>query len=890
MAEPGSGEFSRRDFVALSGLTLGAAIAPSTVMAGSGASIAILVDLDDPAASSRPVAWGLSRLRAALTARGATVTLIPGAPADHTVRIARQVDAGLEDVRLASPDLAQTQVTSGGPRGLVYGLLELAERVEASDDPVAALRLPQPLSEQPASRVRSLLRAFCSKVEDPAWFYDTDGWSRYLDLIVASRFNRVQMAFGFGWDFPRGVTEDYFHFAYPYLVQPAGYDVRVEPLGPGERERNLDLLKYVTREAGTRGLDFQLGVWTHAYQWTDSPQAQHRIVGLTPQTHAPYCRDALAMLLRECPDITGVSMRVHGESGVPEGSYDFWRTVFQAIATCPRPLEIDMHAKGINQIMIDIAAATGKAVKVSPKFSAEHQGLGYHQADIRAQEIPHPEDNETGVFNQSNGPRRFTRYGYADLYQEGRQYDILHRRWPGTQRHTLNGDPAQAAAYGRAAHFCDAAGLEICEPLTFKGRNDSGRPWGRLAYVDSAMAPAGGDWSKFAYSYRLWGRTLYHPEADPEAWRRTLRLEFGAAAEPLERAMGEASRILLLFTTAHCYTPSNRLSLYEIYTNLPIVIGSQKAYEQDTPAPYCAATVSPLDPELFCSARDHVDTLLGTSGSPRYSPVEAAAWMEGFAISARSALDEARLSVGERRGPAFRRWEEDILIQIGLGLFFADKFRATVLYEIFLRTGDMGAGVQAVTCYQAARDAWAAMAERAKAVYQPDLSYGAPDFERLHWSARIPAFDRDLQAMRDAVGAGADAKPLTDPKVRTAVAAATATAPRWSAACRHAPAEHFRPGAALALALEAPGEVERVELRYRHVNHGERWLSAPMRRSGAVHRGVIPAEYTASPFPLQYYFILHGAAPAPTFYPAFNATLSNQPYFAIWRRGLASQT
>ena len=80
-----------------------------------------------------------------------------------------------------------------------------------------------------------MLRAFCSKVEDPVWFYDKDGWSRYLDLIAASRFNRVQMAFGFGWDFPREVTEDYFHFAYPFLVQPAGYDVRVEPLEPGER-------------------------------------------------------------------------------------------------------------------------------------------------------------------------------------------------------------------------------------------------------------------------------------------------------------------------------------------------------------------------------------------------------------------------------------------------------------------------------------------------------------------------------------------------------------------------------------------------------------------------------------------------------------------------------
>jgi len=875
----------RRDFLRLAGLGLGAGGIALPLEAAAGETVAIALDMGNPAAGSRPVAWALGRLREALARKGVTARLYrPGMEA-YRLRVALAAGAGDEDVRLSSPNPSETLVASGGARGLVYGLLELAERVEASADPMAALRLAQPVMEQPASRVRGVLRAFCSKVEDPQWFYDKDGWSRYLDLLVASRFNRVQMAFGFGWDFPRGVTEDYFHFVYPYLVEVPGYDVRVEPLAPGERARNFELLQFITREAGLRGLDFQLGIWTHAYKWVDSPTAQHRVVGLTDDRHAAYCRDALALLLRECPDITGVTMRVHGESGIPEGSYDFWRTVFDAIRHCPRPLEIDMHAKGINQVMIDMAAATGKAVKVSPKFSAEHQGLGYHQADIRAQEIPNPADDESGTFNQSNGPRRFTRYGYADLYQEGRKYGILHRRWPGTQRHTLNGDPAQAAAYGRAAAFCDSSGLEICEPLTFKGRNDSGRPWGRLAYIDRSLEPAGGDWSKFTYSYRLWGRTLYNPDAQPEAWQRGLQAEFGAAAPALERAMGHASRILLLFTTAHCYTPSNRLSLYEIYTNLPIVIGSEPAYEKDTPAPYCSATVSPLDPQLFSSARDHVAELLGKARSPRYSPAEVAGWMEAWATGAAKALEEARTAAPDRRSPAFRRWEEDILIQIGLGRFFADRFRATMLYEIYLETGDATAGAGAIRRYQAARDAWAAMAERAKTVYQPDLSYGAPDFERLHWAARIPAFDRDLQAMRDAVMAGPDSKPLRDPVVRSAVSAVTGSEARWTADWHHSPVERFRPGADLAIAMTGGSALEGAELWYRHVNHGERWRSMPMRldEKGA-YRAAIPGAYTRSPFPLQYYVVLRRPQAAPVFLAGFNETLSNQPYFAVWER------
>ena len=92
---------------------------------------------------------------------------------------------------------------------------------------------------------------------------------------------------------------------------------------------------------------------------------------------------SLAILLKECPQIQGLTLRVHGESGIPEGSYPFWKTLFEAISGCGRRIEIDMHAKGVNQIMIDMASDTGMPVKLGAKYSAEHQSLGYNQADIR---------------------------------------------------------------------------------------------------------------------------------------------------------------------------------------------------------------------------------------------------------------------------------------------------------------------------------------------------------------------------------------------------------------------------------------------------------------------------------------------------------------------------
>ena len=45
-----------------------------------------------------------------------------------------------------------------------------------------------------------------------------------------------------------------------------------------------------------------------------------------------------------------------------------------------------MHAKGMDQTMLDLGVATGLPLKISPKYWAEHMGMPYMQADIREQE------------------------------------------------------------------------------------------------------------------------------------------------------------------------------------------------------------------------------------------------------------------------------------------------------------------------------------------------------------------------------------------------------------------------------------------------------------------------------------------------------------------------
>jgi hypothetical protein len=890
---PISLRLQRRNFLKLMGAVPAAEIAPAWAASGA---VSFLQEEDGPAASL-PVAKARTKLQAALAAHGVTLNIVhdigsakglvilaatpnapwaagfpppaPGWTSPDCLRLVPGEVGGHPALLLSAIDV----------RGFVYGLHEMAERVEFGG-PVA-LHLSERIEETSPNRVRSVARAFLSEIEDKAWFYDRDGWRAYLDMLVAARFNRFNFALGFGYDFPKGVTGDYLHFPYPYLVEVPGYHVTIAPaLAPGERKKNLDTLKFIAAEAGARGLDFQLGLWTHAWQWTDSPHSDHVISGLSAGGQADwaqgaaYSRDALAILLKECPQITGITLRVHGESGVPEGSYPFWQTLLEAIAKCGRKVEIDMHAKGINQIMIDMAVGTGQPVKVGPKYAAEHQSLGYHQADIRELEIPTPARMEQGVFNVSNGERRFTRYGYADLYQEGRSFDILYRLWPGTQKHLLSADPALAAALGRSANFCGAAGLEICEPLTFKGREGSGHPGGRNATLGADEAK---DWRKFAESYRLWGRLLYNPEATPDAWRRSLARQFGAGAGAAERALATASRILPLLTSAHLASASNHAFWPEMYTNQPIVDGASTVPYTDTPQPRVFANVSPLDPQLFSTIAEHADDLLAKRANPKYSPMEVALWLGQLAEEADHALAE----FGTPTAPRMLRLVDDVVIQIGIARFFAAKLLAGVFFALWQKSSNADAGrymaAAAIGQYNQAYSVWEKMAVRAKSVYAADVSYGEIPQRRGHWSDRLAAIGADLAAMKAAVAAKHGNEPL--PTVSGPVGIAT----RPAVALHHTAPERFTPGADLPLALITGGGVA-VDLFYRHVNHGERWRSLGMTEFGDGMRAAIPSSYTNSPYPLQYYFVLRNETQA-WMYPGFNATLSNQPYYAVWKRG-----
>ncbi|MGE5125388.1 MAG: hypothetical protein ACM3PV_03795 [Betaproteobacteria bacterium] len=861
--------------------------------------MSIVLDAAHGRAATSPVRWAAEHLQQSLGARGMpsrVVARMGDAAAGDVVVVVADPRSAAGEPALAFSDEAFA-ITQGGiaghsavlvrardPRGYVYALTELADRVALSDDPATALAGVE-VRGRPANAIRSCMRLFCSDVEDKAWFRDREFWTGYLTMLVAQRFNRFNLSFGLGYDFTTGIRDAYLHFSYPFLVAVPGYDVRATNLPDSERAANLETLRFISEQAALRGLQFQLGLWTHAYQWTDSPDANHRIEGLTPERLGPYCRDALTLLLRECPDISGLTIRTHGESGIGEGSYELWRMVFEGARRSGRPVELDLHAKGIDRTMIDVALQTGLPVVISPKFWAEHMGLPYHQAWIRPTELPERERGE-GLFARSAGARSFLRYGYGDLLDERRRYKILHRIWPGTQRVLLWGDPEFAAAYARSAGFCGTQGAELMEPLSFKGRKGSGRKGPRTGYADASLVTRY-DYEKYLYTYRLWGRLLYDPDAPAESWQRLLRRQYGTAAAAVEASLAASSRILPLLTTAHAPSAANNHWWPEMPVHMSILDASRPEPFTDTPVPRRFGTVSPLDPQLFASADDFARELFEGAPSGRYTPAEVAVALDRLADEAAGPLQQALTRTltrpPDRTGAAFRRFVVDTTVQVELGRFFAAKLRAACLYALFERTQDPGILASAIESYSRALEVWTRIAGVTKGEYVDDVTYGPEWYQRGHWADRLEALERDCAAMAALRTPG----PLAGAETERGLAwarAVLAPAERPRPAVRHTPPQSFDRGRPVAIELEVSG-VEAGRLRYRRTNQAEPWQAEATVHEGGVWRATIPAAYTDSAFPLQYYFELATATPAAVVLcPGFDANWSNAPYWVVRQR------
>lgn len=853
--------------------------------------------------------YGLARLEAALgahgivTARGGTTlrcadgwtiaTGTPGAGDALPLLSAAGVSPPIEPEALCirrltdAGDGRRLVVYGADERGLLYALVDVARQVELSGRATEPLLDVSEALERPALAVRGVFKFYYQTDNDDAWFHSREFWDCYLGMLVAARYNAFTLVYG--GDTPL--------VQYPFIVQVPGYEhVRVAGLPNEERARTLESLRFISSLAASRGVAFGLALWGHGLE-TDfrSPWGytgsvarpphykHHEIIGLTEADLRPYCAAAIGTVLRECPEIARIQLRLNDEAGLPTDELDdLWSTVFAGVVAGGRPVQLDLRAKGSTDPVIRAALAVDPAAFISTKYTTEHMGLPYHPAQVQRRERPTPPAPPgEPPCRAPDGPR----YGYGALLRHPLRYGFVWQLWSfGTQRPLTWGDPGYAACFARSATLIGGGGIEVGSLLGYQGHWHAAGTYRLL--VDPRLDFARWEEERYWYFYLLFGRLGYDAHASPEIWRRELRARFGAAAGAVETAYAAASKVLPLLTTFRTPAAANRQ-----YWPVMDPGGSMEDY----------TAAEPGDPGVFCSIDEYVSDHLRGALTGKIAPWRVREWLLTTAEEALRATAEA-----ERRFPGQRSGELlaasiDVTIQAALGRYHAARIAAGLDYAYASQTGAAEALTRARAYFAEAVRAWDTLVRVTDGAYNPNLrGFGGQSKHHLaQWSggtAVVRAVAEELDRLHG------------DPAFGAATGS-DARLPSWSNLAAgipglqvsHEPVATAAPGAKLDMRLRiaATLDIERVRLHYRYVNQREPYVVVDMvssaddagdagrigpaagARRDAVWSVTIPAAYVLPEWRLMYFFTISDRTGRVARYPGLDWPDCDAPYYVV---------
>lgn len=434
-------------------------------------------------------------------------------------------------------------VTGSDDRGLMYALLDVADRVGWARDRGNPLSEVRDIEERPFVPERALSKYTMHRATFESFFHDEAYWERYLDMLARNRFNTFALLLGYE-------AHGFMAPPYPYFFDVPGFpDVRLAGLSKEAQKRNLDSLNDLIRMVHDRGMDFTLGIWDHIYRGgvqggrLDSTKPTPGLVwGVSKDNLVPYTTAALRKLVKVVPGIDAIQFRMHGESGLKRGEMEtFWPEVYRIMRDAGSGIRFDARAKNYPHHLIERGVDMGMDLRMTTKYWAEQMGLPFHPTHI-------PRQNQ-----------RDRRHGYADMLRYPQRYKMHWRMWTGgTTRLFLWGDPEYVRRFAASTLLYDGDGFEVTEPMGTKMQT---QPHDRKPFDLLGEAYRYYDWEfeRYWHFFQVFGRIGYNPETPPEVWETEFRRRLGAEAGPiLQRALHRASWILPMINAPVWRTDSTR--------------------------------------------------------------------------------------------------------------------------------------------------------------------------------------------------------------------------------------------------------------------------------------------------------------------------------------------
>ncbi|MBD2705158.1 hypothetical protein IC229_31340 [Spirosoma sp. BT702] len=287
-----------------------------------------------PATSHVRIDFGAEKLKQALQEAGYTVTIgkpIPAKSPDYQIFIALRSGKDLKKEGFSiQKDGQQPMLLNGNdPSGILYGCLELAERVKNTGKLPATINL----TDSP----EMVLRGTCIGVQKPTylsgrdvyeypytpetfpWLYDKVLWIRYLDMMVENRFNSLYLWNGHPFASLVRLKE------YPYAVE----------VDDATFKKNEEMFRFLTEEADKRG------VWVIQMFYNiivSKPFAEHHKIKTQDRNRpivpliADYTRKSIAAFVQKYPNVGLLIALGEAMEGVGQDDVDwFTQTIIPGV-------------------------------------------------------------------------------------------------------------------------------------------------------------------------------------------------------------------------------------------------------------------------------------------------------------------------------------------------------------------------------------------------------------------------------------------------------------------------------------------------------------------------------------------------------------------------------
>ncbi|MBK5271677.1 MAG: hypothetical protein JJE22_11760, partial [Bacteroidia bacterium] len=631
-------------------------------------------------------------------------------------------------------------------RGVMYGLLDIAERISWGTDNLHPLSKVRETTEKPAVQERAVSLYTMNRSYWESRFYNEAYWTRYFDMLASDRFNMFTIIFGYE-------NGGFLAPPYPYFFDVEEYPgVKMKSLSQQDKEKNLAALNRIIQMAHDHGIEVTLGIWDHIYRGgiqagtsageNASDKQQYEFVsGIDAGNLMGYTKIALDKFIKLLPGLDAIQFRMHDESGLKKGEQGpFWKELFESIKANHPNMRLVLRAKGLPDETIHDAINSGVKFNIATKFWMEQASLPYSPTHVNLQD-------------QKN-----RRHGYGDMLRYPQEYKMIWRLWTGgTNRILLWGSPDYASRFIRSFDIYNngSYGFEVNEMLATKMESQphDEKPFDLLnppyQYYDY-------EFERYWDFYLSYGRMGYNPQTPADVWTNKYEQHFGEKAGPIiEKAVHTASTILPRIVVA-CNN----------YTFFPTTRGWAEKQRFGDLEFYAKAQSS--DIQQFASFDEEAQQLIEGGETAKILPSITSVWFRKTSDSINRLVAAAQNAIGTKSNKEFNSTIVDLKILSNLALYHSRRIPAAIYYRMYLHTKNPSALDSAIFHERNAIVAWRQIVNAAGDVYANDLKFGLDQvmYEGInveltgHWKDELVMLEKDLTNLEKQLEAGKTTQPL----------------------------------------------------------------------------------------------------------------------------------